>query len=68
MSIEQRIDEGLVLCGTPDAVIGQIKNLKKHLGHGRMNLTIKIGNTPHEKVLKTMHYLRDIVFPAVRDV
>ena len=68
VSIEERIDEGLVLCGTPDVVIDQIKNLKKHLGHGRMNMTIKIGNTPQEKVLKTMHYLRDIVFPAVRDV
>lgn len=68
VSIEQRIEEGLVLCGTPDMVIDQIRNLKKHLGHGRMNLTIKIGNTPQEKVLKTMHYLRDIVFPAVRDV
>ncbi|NQU69303.1 MAG: LLM class flavin-dependent oxidoreductase [Rhodospirillales bacterium] len=68
VSIEERIDEGLVLCGTPDVVIDQIKNLKKHLGHGRMNMTIKIGNTPQEKVLKTMHYLRDVVFPAVRDV
>ena len=68
VSIEQRIEEGLVLCGTPDMVIGQIENLKKNLGHGRMNLTIKIGNTPQEKVLKTMHYLRDIVFPAVRGV
>ncbi len=68
VSIEKRIDEGLILCGTPDMVIDQIKNLKKHLGHGRMNMTIKIGNTPHDKVLKTMHYLRDIVFPAVRDV
>jgi ABC-type phosphate transport system substrate-binding protein len=35
-------------------VVDQIKNLKKHLGHGRMNLTIKIGNTPQEKVLKTI--------------
>jgi alkanesulfonate monooxygenase SsuD/methylene tetrahydromethanopterin reductase-like flavin-dependent oxidoreductase (luciferase family) len=68
VTIEQRIEEGLVLCGTPDMVIDQIKNLKRNLGHGRMNLTIKIGNTPHEKVLKTMHYLRDIVFPAVRGV
>ncbi len=68
VSIEKRIEEGLVLCGTPDMVIDQIKNLKKQLGHGRMNMTIKIGNTPHEKVLKTMHSLRDIVFPAVRDV
>ena len=48
--------------------LDQIKNLKLNLGHGRMNLTIKIGNTPQEKVLKTMHHLRDIVFPAVREV
>ena len=66
--IEERIEKGLLLCGTPDMVIDQIRHLKKELGHGRMNLNIKIGNTPQESVLKTMKYLKEIVFPAVRDV
>lgn len=67
-TMEERMEKGVVLCGTPDMVVDQIKRLKEALGHGRMNLTIKIGNTPQESVLKTMHYLRDVVFPAVREV
>ena len=65
--IEERIEKGLLLCGTPDMVIDQIKNLKKELGNGRMNLNIKIGNTPQESVLTTMRHLKETVFPAVRD-
>ena len=67
-TMEERLEKGILLCGTPDMVIDQIKRVKKALGNGRMNLTIKIGNTPQESVLRTMNYLRDEVFPAVRDV
>ena len=66
--LEELMDKGLVLCGTPDMVVDQIKRAKKELGHGLMNLTIKIGNTPHAAVLQSMRHLRDDVFPAVRDV
>jgi alkanesulfonate monooxygenase SsuD/methylene tetrahydromethanopterin reductase-like flavin-dependent oxidoreductase (luciferase family) len=65
-SIEERVENGGILCGTPDMVIEQITRLKKALGHGIMNLNIKIGNIPHASVLKTMHFLRDEVFPAVK--
>ncbi len=66
--IEERIEKGLLLCGTPEMVIDQIKNLKRELGHGRMNLNIKIGNTPDASVRTTMRHLKETVFPAVRDV
>ena len=57
-----------MVCGTPERAIAQIKELKKQLGHGRMNLNIKVGNTPDSAVLHCMAMLRDVVFPAVRDV
>ena len=66
--LEEMMEKGLVLCGTPDMVIDQVKRAKDELGHGLMNLNIKIGNTPQAAVLKTMQHLRDTVFPAVRDV
>ena len=66
--LEELMDKGLVLCGTPDMVVDQIKRAKSELGHGLMNLNIKIGNTPQAAVLETMRHLRDHVFPAVRDV
>lgn len=66
--IEERLEKGIILCGTPDMVIDQIRYLKKALDHGNMNLTIQIGNTPKASVLKTMGHLRDHVFPAVRNL
>ena len=62
------MEKGLVVCGTPDMAVQQIKRAKKELGHGFMNLNIKIGNTPQKMVLQTMPPLRDHVFPEVRDV
>ena len=66
--LEELMDKGLVLCGTPDMAVDQIKRAKAELGHGLMNLNIKIGNTPQAAVLQTMRHLRDHVFPEVRDV
>ena len=67
-SVAERAEQSLMVCGTPDTAIRQIKELKKSLGHGRMNLNIKVGNTPDTSVLRCMELLRDEVFPAVRDV
>ena len=67
-ALEERIEKGLVLCGTPDKVVDQIKRVKAELGHGFMNLSIKVGNIPDAAVISTMNHLRDHVFPAVRDL
>ena len=67
-SVPERAEQSLMVCGTPERAIAQIKELKKQLGHGRMNLNIKVGNTPDSAVLHCMAMLRDVVFPAVRDV
>lgn len=66
MSFDERVEAGLMLCGTPDMVIEQIHRAQRELGHARMNTTLKMGNIPDEFVTRSMHYLRDIVFPAVR--
>ena len=66
--IEERIEKGLLLCGTPDMAIDQLRRVKAELGHGRMNLNIKIGNTPDDAVMTTMRHLKETVFPAVRDL
>lgn len=66
LSLEERMERGLVMCGTPDMAIEQITRLHAEFGHGLTNLSIKIGNVPDEKVDQTMRFLRDEVFPAVR--
>jgi alkanesulfonate monooxygenase SsuD/methylene tetrahydromethanopterin reductase-like flavin-dependent oxidoreductase (luciferase family) len=66
LALEERMERGLVMCGTPEMAIEQITRLHDEFGHGLTNLSIKIGNVPDEKVRQTMELLRDEVFPAVR--
>ena len=66
LSLEERMERGLVMCGTPEMAIEQITRLHNEFGHGLTNLSIKIGDIPDDKVRQTMELLRDEVFPAVR--
>ena len=68
VSFDERVERGLLVCGTPEMAIDQIKRVHSELGNGRMNLSIKIGNIADDHVTRTLDYLRDIVFPAVRSL
>jgi hypothetical protein len=46
--------------------IKQIERFHKELGIVHMGLHCNIGNMPREVGRRTMEYLRDDVFPAVR--
>jgi alkanesulfonate monooxygenase SsuD/methylene tetrahydromethanopterin reductase-like flavin-dependent oxidoreductase (luciferase family) len=64
--VEERIENGQVLCGTPDMVVDQIKRMHAALNHGHMNLIVKVGNMPDDFVLRSMKLLGDHVFPEVK--
>jgi alkanesulfonate monooxygenase SsuD/methylene tetrahydromethanopterin reductase-like flavin-dependent oxidoreductase (luciferase family) len=66
MSIEERIDKGLVLCGTPDQVVGQIIRAHRELGMGAINITMKVGNISNDAVHRGMTLFRDDVVEHVR--
>ncbi|MGE0734673.1 MAG: LLM class flavin-dependent oxidoreductase [Alphaproteobacteria bacterium] len=66
--VEQRIERGQVLCGTPDMVVDQIRRLYAELKHGHMNLIMKIGNMPDDFVRRGMALLKDWVFPHVKSL
>lgn len=68
LSLEERMERGLVMCGTPDMAIEQITRLYEEFGHGVTNLSVKIGNVPDDSVRQTMRLLRDEVFPVVREL
>jgi alkanesulfonate monooxygenase SsuD/methylene tetrahydromethanopterin reductase-like flavin-dependent oxidoreductase (luciferase family) len=63
--IEERIENGFVLCGTPDQVVEQIKHMSKELGHGVMNINMKIGNIPDDAVRRSMQLWGEGVAPYV---
>jgi hypothetical protein len=66
LSFDERVEMGLMICGTPDMAVEQITRMHKELGNNRLGLSIKIGDISDNHVTRTQDYLRDIVFPATR--
>jgi hypothetical protein len=49
-------------------VVDQLTRMKKELGHGVMNINMKIGNIPDEAVLRSMKLWGEGVAPHVRSL
>jgi alkanesulfonate monooxygenase SsuD/methylene tetrahydromethanopterin reductase-like flavin-dependent oxidoreductase (luciferase family) len=62
-NIDEMIEAGSVLCGSPKTVIKQMKRIQGELGNGRFNLNMKIGNIPDTVVRRGMELFRDQVLP-----
>ena len=67
-TLDEQIEAGTVLCGSPESVVRQMKAIQKALGHGVFNMTMKIGNMPDSAVRRGMELFRDRVLPEVRDL
>ncbi|CDZ56765.1 LLM class flavin-dependent oxidoreductase [Neorhizobium galegae] len=64
-TVEEQIEAGSIICGSPQSVIRQIKRLRQELDCGLLNLTIKVGNMPGSVVRRGMELFRDRVAPEV---
>jgi len=62
-SMEEMIDAGSVLCGSPQTVVRQMRRIRDELGNGHFNINMKIGNTPDAAVRRGMELFRDQVLP-----
>ena len=62
-NIDEMIEAGSVLCGSPKTVIKQMKRIQGELGNGRFNLNMKIGNIPDRVVRRGMELFLDQVLP-----
>ena len=65
-SVDDMIEAGSIMCGSPQTVVKQIKRMHSEVGHGCMNLNMQVGNTPIEVVRRGMELFRDHVLPEVR--
>ena len=65
-TLEEQIEAGTVLCGSPESIVKQMKNIHAALGHGVINMTMKIGNLPDAAVRRGMELFRDRVLPHVK--
>jgi alkanesulfonate monooxygenase SsuD/methylene tetrahydromethanopterin reductase-like flavin-dependent oxidoreductase (luciferase family) len=67
-SVDEAVERGMLLCGSPESVVKQIKRLNKELGNGMLQMTMKVGNIPNEVVRKGMELFKTRVLPEVRDL
>lgn len=67
-TIQEMIDAGSIICGSPESVVKQIKRFRNELGAGRLNMSMQIGDLPIPVVKKGMELFRDRVLPHVRDL
>ena len=67
-TLEEQIDAGTILCGSPESVVRQIRRIAAELGSGRINMNMKIGNLPDDVVRRGMELFRDRVRPELEDV
>jgi alkanesulfonate monooxygenase SsuD/methylene tetrahydromethanopterin reductase-like flavin-dependent oxidoreductase (luciferase family) len=67
-SLEAQIAGGMVLCGSPQSVVQQIRRIHGELGNGIFNFTMKVGDLPDALVRRGMELFRERVLPQVRDL
>jgi alkanesulfonate monooxygenase SsuD/methylene tetrahydromethanopterin reductase-like flavin-dependent oxidoreductase (luciferase family) len=65
-SIDEMIEAGSVLCGSPESVVEQMHRIRDELGNGHFNINMKIGNIPDTVVRRGMELFRDRVLPQAR--
>jgi len=67
-TIDERIELGGVICGSPETVVQQIRRLYDELGHGVMHMVFKVGDIPNDVVTHGMELFKEEVLPAVREL
>ncbi|MDC0074956.1 LLM class flavin-dependent oxidoreductase, partial [Alphaproteobacteria bacterium] len=66
ISVDDLIESGTVVCGTPKQAIEQIKNCHKILGHGLTNISMKVGNIEDIVINKQIEIFGNKVLPYVK--
>lgn len=65
IGVDELIESGTVVCGTPEQAVQQIKNCHAELGHGITNLVMKIGNITDKAVNQQLNIFGKKILPRV---
>lgn len=68
VSIPDLIANGTILCGTPNQVVDQVGAMHRALGHGVMNVNMKVGNIPESAIRHGMDLFGAKVIPQLRSL
>jgi alkanesulfonate monooxygenase SsuD/methylene tetrahydromethanopterin reductase-like flavin-dependent oxidoreductase (luciferase family) len=67
ISVDDLIEAGTALCGTPEQVVEQLRYVESQLGHGVTNINMKTGNIPDEAITAGMKMFQERVMPAFQN-
>jgi flavin-dependent trigonelline monooxygenase, oxygenase component len=67
LSYEQIVDQEIGFIGTPEKVIGQVKNLQARGGIGELAIVSNFGGLEHWKSIKTQDQFARHVMPVIRE-
>lgn len=63
---EQMRESGFIVCGDPDYVTRWLENDIRTAGYGHLICSFRVGNSPHERVLKAKRLFATYVMPVLR--
>jgi alkanesulfonate monooxygenase SsuD/methylene tetrahydromethanopterin reductase-like flavin-dependent oxidoreductase (luciferase family) len=66
-TFEDVLQQGVVLCGSPESVRAQLLEQIAAVGLRQICLLFAFGNLPHEKVLRSMELFAEHVLPALHE-
>lgn len=66
IDIDQLVDQGRVLAGTPDDVVAIIERARDTIGLTSVDCTFTFGGLTHEQALRSMRLMATEVFPRLR--
>jgi hypothetical protein len=67
LSLEQQIELGTVLCGSPSTVLSQLRRIRDELGAGVVSLNFETGDNA-EATESTMRRFAQDVLPGMREL
>ena len=66
VSVDDLIDAGIVICGTPETAVAQIKRAHAELGMGTVNINMKVGNIPDTAIVNQIKIFGEQILPQVK--
>jgi len=66
ITVDDLINEGIVVCGTPEMAVEQIKRVHGELGMGNVNINMKVGNIPDTAITNQIKIFGEKILPQVK--
>jgi alkanesulfonate monooxygenase SsuD/methylene tetrahydromethanopterin reductase-like flavin-dependent oxidoreductase (luciferase family) len=63
LSLEQQLELGMLLCGSPETVIGQLRRIRQELGAGVVSLNFETGASAEETEATMRRFAQDVLPP-----